>query len=134
MAWARLVIAEPRRSWGRNCIIEMKPVSSGPTRSAPETRTSLEGELGGVGLVLADLVEHAPTLKPSRVVSTANSEMPLAFFSGLVRAATRTRSAEPPLVMKVFDPLMIQVVAVAHGGGLEFRQVRAAAGSVMPIA
>ena len=32
----------------------------------------------------------------------------MAFFSGLVRAATSTRSAEPPLVMKVLDPLRIQ--------------------------
>ena len=35
-----------------------------------------------------------PRLKPSIPVSTPNSEMPLAFFSGVVRAATTTRSAE----------------------------------------
>ncbi len=35
-----------------------------------------------------------PREKPSRVASTANSVMPRAFFSGAVRAATSTRSAE----------------------------------------
>ena len=55
----------------------------------------LEDELGGVGLVLADLVELAAAREAlGRSVSTPNSVMPRAFFSGAVRAATTTRSAE----------------------------------------
>lgn len=53
----------------------------------------LEEQLGGVRLVLADLVELAAALEASMPVSTANRVMPLDFFSGLVRAATITRSA-----------------------------------------
>ncbi len=45
-----------------------------------------------------------PRLKPSMSASTPNRVMPLAPFSGLVRAATTTRSALYPLVMNVFEP------------------------------
>ena len=60
--------------------------------------------------------------------------MPLAFFSGLVRAATTTRSALPPLVMKVLEPLMIQ--SSPSRTAVVFRLARSEPppGSVMPIA
>ena len=73
----------------------MKPSSSSPMMSSSVTRTSSKNELGGVGLVLADLVELAAAARsPAVPVSTPKSVMPRAFFSGAVRAATTTRSAE----------------------------------------
>ena len=134
LAWARLVIAEPRRSCGRNCIIEMKPVSSGPTRSALLTRTSSKDSSAVSDSSWPTLSSTRPTLKPSRVVSTAKSEMPLAFFSGLVRAATSTRSAEPPLVMKVLEPLMIQSSPSRTAVVRRLARSEPPPGSVMPIA
>ena len=46
-----------------------------------------------------------PRLKPGRSVSTSTSVTPLAPADVSVLAATMTRSASPPLVMKVFCPL-----------------------------
>ena len=67
-------------------------------------------------------------------MSTAKSEMPLAFFSGLVRAATSTRSAEPPLVMNVLDPLMIQSSPSRTAVVLRLARSDPPPGSVMPMA
>ena len=94
----------------------------------------LEEQLGGVGLGLADLVELAAAEKPSATVSTPNSVMPLAFFSGLVRAATTTRSAEQPLVMKVLEPLRIQSSPSRTAVVLSAARSEPPEGSVMPIA
>jgi hypothetical protein len=54
----------------------------------------LEGQLGGVGLVLADLVELAAAREAVAVGLDAEQRDAAAFFSGAVRAATTTRSAE----------------------------------------
>ena len=68
------------------------------------------------------------------MVSTAKSEMPLAFFSGLVRAATTTMSAEPPLVMKVLEPLMTQSSPSRTAVVLRLARSEPPPGSVMPMA
>ncbi len=94
----------------------------------------VEGELGGVGLVLADLVEHLADLEALGSGVDAEQRDPLGLLLRRVRAATTTMSAEPPLVMKVFEPLMTQ------SSPSRTAVVRSAArseppdGSVMPIA
>ena len=115
-------------------FIEMKPVSSGPTRSSLLTRTSSKDSSAVSESSWPTLSRTRPTLKPSSVVSTAKSEMPLAFFSGAVRAATRTMSAEPPLVMKVLDPLMIQSSPSRTAVVLRLARSEPPPGSVMPMA
>ena len=133
-AWARLVTAEPRRSWGRNCIIEMKPVSSGPIRSALLTRTLSKASSAVSDSSWPTLSSTRPTEKPSSEVSTPKRLMPLAFFSGLVRAATTTRSALPPLVMKVLEPLMIQSSPSWTAVVRRLARSEPPPGSVMPMA
>ena len=63
-----------------------------------------------------------------------NSVMPLAFFSGLVRAATITRSALKPLVMNVFEPLMIQSSPSRTAVVFSAARSDPPDGSVMPMA
>ena len=67
-------------------------------------------------------------------MSTPNSEIPRAFFSGEVRAATTTRSAEPPLVMKVLEPLRIQSSPSRTAVVLSAARSEPPEGSVIPIA
>ena len=67
-------------------------------------------------------------------MSTPNSEMPLAFFSGAVRAATTTRSALPPLVMNVLEPLMTQSSPSRTAVVLRLARSEPPPGSVIPIA
>ena len=104
----------------------MKPLSSSPMRSSSLTRTSSKNSSAVSDSSWPTLSSLRPREKPSATVSTPNSVMPLAFFSGAVRAATTTRSAQSPLVMNVLDPLMHPVVAVADRGGLQGGQVGAA--------
>src|SRR6476620_7584123 len=119
-AWARLVIAEPSRSCCRNCIIAMKPVSSSPIRSSLLTRTSSNASSAVSDSSWPTLSRTRPTEKPGLSVSTPNSEMPVAFFSGEVRAAT----VGDERLGAVDDP----VVPVPHGGGLQVGEVGTAAG------
>ena len=67
-------------------------------------------------------------------MSTPNSEIPLAFFSGAVRAATTTRSAQPPLVMKVLAPLITQSSPSRTAVVFRFARSEPPPGSVIPIA
>ena len=48
-----------------------------------------------------------PRSKPGVSASTANSAIPLCPASTSVLATTTTKSAEPPLEMKVLEPLMM---------------------------
>jgi hypothetical protein len=63
------------------------------TCSAP-SRTSSKNSSAVSDSVCPTLSSLRPRSKPGMPASTANSVMPLDFFSGLVRAATITRSAE----------------------------------------
>ena len=58
-AWAMLATAAPIRSCGRRSIMREKPLSSSPSRLSSRHPHVAEEQLGGVGLVLADLVELA---------------------------------------------------------------------------
>ncbi len=45
-----------------------------------------------------------PMVKPGNPLSTRNSEMPRAFFSGSVTAETMKKSENAPSLMKCFEP------------------------------
>ena len=72
----------------------MKPLSSSPTMSSSVQRTSSKKSSAVSDSSWPTLSSLRPRLKPALAVSTPNSVMPRAFFSGEVRAATTTRSAE----------------------------------------
>ncbi|MCY1550323.1 hypothetical protein D9M68_865700 [compost metagenome] len=55
------------------------------------------------------LSRHLPRRKPGVLVSTMNSEMPLAPWLRSVLATTTTMSLIWPLLMKVLEPLMTYV-------------------------
>ena len=60
---------------------------------AAGTRTSVKNNSAVSASGWPTLSSLRPRSKPAMPVSTANRVMPLAFFSGLVLAATMTRSA-----------------------------------------
>ena len=103
-----LASAAPTRSCTRFSIIEMKPWPSSPMRSASGTRTSWKNSSAVSDSVWPTLSSLRPRVNPSIPVSTPNRVIPRAFLDGSVRAATITRSALYPLVMKVFEPFRIQ--------------------------
>ena len=72
------------------------------------------------------LSSFRPRSKPGMPASTANKVMPLAPLSGLVRAATSTKSALAPLVMKVFEPFKIQSSPSRYRLGLQRSKIRTA--------
>ena len=87
-------MAEPSRSCGRNVIMWMKPSSTSPMTFSCGTRTSVNDSSAVSDSSWPTLSSLRPRANPSRSLSTPNSVMPRAFFSGAVRAATTTRSAE----------------------------------------
>ena len=93
-AWLMFVIAEPSRSCGSHVIMWMKPLSSSPMMFAAGTRMSSKNSSAVSDSSWPTLSSLRPRENPSMVASTPNSVMPRAFFSGAVRAATTTRSAE----------------------------------------
>ncbi len=86
--------AAPMRSCGSRSIMAMKPRSTSPMRLASGTRTSVKKSSAVSDSSWPTLSSLRPRSKPAMPVSTPNSVMPLAPFSGEVRAATTTRSAE----------------------------------------
>ena len=125
-AWAMLPIALESRSCGSQFIMWMKPWLSSPIRLAPGTRTFVEEELGGVGLVLADLVELASAaealhagLDPEQ--RDAASALGLRVGAGSHHHQVGGVPVGDEGLGSVEDP----VVAVAYGGGLQRREVGA---------
>ncbi len=72
----------------------MKPLSSSPTMSSSVSRTFSKNSSAVSDSSWPTLSSLRPRLKPSASVGIAKSVMPRAFFSGLVRTAVTTRSAE----------------------------------------
>lgn len=68
----------------------------------------LEEQFGGVGGVLADLVELAAAGEPSIPSSIISRLMPLCLADGSVLTAVSTSLDSRPLLMKVFWPLTTQ--------------------------
>ena len=93
-AWARLLTAAPMRSVTSRSIMWMKPWSISPMHVVVGDAHVGEEELGGVGLRLTDLVELAAPSKPGHAGLDAEQGDAPRPFSGSVRAATMTRSAE----------------------------------------
>ena len=72
----------------------MKPSSSSPMMSSSVTRTSSKASSAVSDSSWPTLSSLRPREKPGASDRTPKSVMPRAFFSGAVRAATTTRSAE----------------------------------------
>ncbi len=71
----------------------MKPLSTSPITLASGTRTSSKNSSAVSDSSCPTLSSFRPRENPGMLASTPNRVMPRAFFSGLVRAATTTRSA-----------------------------------------
>ena len=71
------------RSCGSQFIMWMKPLSSSPMRLSPGIRTFSKNSSAVSDSSWPTLSSLRPRLKPSMPASTPNSEMPLAFFSGV---------------------------------------------------
>ena len=134
LAWAMLDTAAPTRSWARFSIMWWNPRSSSPMRFSSGTRTSVKNSSAVSASGWPTLSSTRPGSNPGMPFSTPKRLMPRAPASGVVRAATMTRSAVEPLVMKVLDPLMTK--SPPSRFAVVFRLARSdpPEGSVMPMA
>ena len=112
----------------------MNPLSYSPIMLELGTRTFSKNSSAVSDSGWPTLSSLRPREKPSVPFSTAKSVMPLAFFSGVVRVATMTRSALLPLVMNVFDPLMMKSSPSATAVVLSAARSDPPDGSVMAMA
>ena len=94
LACATLLIEQPRRSCGSFCIIAMKPPPSSPMMWSSPRRTSSKNSSAVSDSSWPTLSSFRPREKPGASAGIAKSVMPRAPFSGSVRTAVTTRSAE----------------------------------------
>ena len=104
----------------------MKPVSSSPIRSSLLTRTSSNASSAVSDSSWPTLSSTRPTEKPSAPVSTPNSEIPFAFFSGDGPRRHHDEVGRAAVGDERLGAVEDPVVAVAHRGGLERGEVGAA--------
>ena len=96
--------AIPNRSRGSSSIMMTKPRFSSPSSAVAGRRTSLKKSSAVSDVCWPILSIFFDFSKPAECASTKNSDVPLAPLPGSVIAATITRSAWMPLVIKIFEP------------------------------
>jgi hypothetical protein len=106
-----------------------------PTTSSSDTQQSVKDSSAVSDDRHPSLGSERLTSNPSVPRATAKMDKPRdALTSGLVRAATNTRSALTPLVMKIFDPLRRQPAPSRRAELLIPATSEPASGSVMAMA